>query len=209
MPTNAAYEFITTFLLVFLGCSAVILMGNKDNAAIIVALFVALGVSLVGISAQSNPAISLGMAINGKISYTKMFSFWIVQILGAICAAGLIVYFLGRESGVGATSGILTNSNPWGAVIVEAILTFIFVYTILFVSNSDKYKQYAGIIMGISLFFCFLIGYYITGSSFNPARSIGPAIFSGNLKTVWIYIIGPLIGGFLAPIVYMYINNNT
>lgn len=214
MLAKVISEFVGTFLLVFLGCSAAALMGGKDNAAMAVAL--AFGVALViiicnlgSISAHANPAVSLGMAINGQLTYPMMCVYWIVQVIAAICAAGLIVYLLGKESGVGASIGSLTNTYPWKAVIVEAILTFVFVYTILVVTNNTRYKQYGGIIIGLALLVGVLVGYYMTGGSLNPARSIGPAIFSGNLKTVWIYIVGPLVGGLLAAVLYRYINDNT
>jgi aquaporin Z len=105
-------------------------------------------------------------------------------------AAVLIVYFLATSSGVGATIGSLTNSQPWEAVLLETILTFFLVSGILFISINNMITIISGFAIGLIIVFDTLAGDYLTGASMNPARSFGPALFSNNLSTYWIYLIG-------------------
>jgi len=152
--------------------------------------------------AHVNPAVSFGFACAGRMSWWLMIGYWIAQIVGAIAAAALVMYFFGQDSGVGASVGSLTNTNAWEAVLVEAFLTFFLVLAILFVTANPWLAIVSGIIIGAVLTFDMLAGYYLTGASMNPARSLGPAIFSNNLTTYWIYVVGPLIGALVAAIVY-------
>ena len=95
-----------------------------------------------------------------------------------------------------------------GALVTEIVLTFVFIYTILGVTSDKKYSSVAGIVIGLTLTFVHLLGIKLTGTSVNPARSLAPAILTGGtaLKQVWLFIVGPLIGGALAACVYSFIN---
>lgn len=135
--------------------------------------------------------------------------YWIIQFIAGIAAAALIAYLFGTASGVGATIGTLTNTNAWGAVLAEAVATFTFVIVVLIVTRKPLYSLIAGVAIGLSLGIAILAIEPLSGGSANPSRSLGPAIFSGNLGTYWIYLIGPLLGAFVAALVYRwFINDN-
>jgi aquaporin Z len=205
-------EFLGTFLLVFFGCGAAALYSKQPTAGlstslafgVVLAMLIIIFALLSG--ANFNPAVSLGLAMNGKLSYGEMSKYWIFQVLGAIAAAALLYYLIGPETGLGASIGPLTTEAPWKAVIVEAILTFVLVYVVLTVVNNSDYDTIAPLAIGLALMVGVLVGYNLTGGSLNPARSIGPALFTKNLGTIWIYILGPLVGGGVAALLYKYLH---
>jgi aquaporin Z len=204
-------EFIGTFLLVLIGCGVAAMMGTNPSASIATAL--AFGVVLIVLvyafalasGANFNPAVSLGLAVDGRMSYTQMGGYWIAQFAGAILAAALLLYLIGASSGLGASIGSLTGPYPWKAVLVEAIITFILVFTVLVVTANSQYSAVSGLAIGLALFVAVLFGFYLTGGSANPARSLGPALFTNNLSTVWIYFVGPFLGALVAALVYRYV----
>lgn len=149
-----------------------------------------------------NPAVSFGFAVAGRMNWLLMIGYWVAQLLGGILAAGLIAYFFGTASGVGASVGSLTNTDAWKAIFLEAILTFFLVITFLFVTRNPMLALISGLAIGVVLTFDILMALPLTGASMNPARSLGPAIFSSNMGTYWIYIVGPLLGGLVAALVY-------
>lgn len=175
-----------------------------------VATAIAFGVALAvivyiwaGISgAHVNPAVSLGFALTDQISYGQMGYYWVAQILGAIAAAALLAYLIGTDSGLGASVGSLTYTFPWKAVIVEAIITFLLVTAIFAITSNANYALVGGLVIGLALLMGVLFAGPLTGGSANPARTLGPALFTNNMKSFWIYLIGPFIGAILAAIAY-------
>lgn len=149
-----------------------------------------------------NPAVSFELALEGRMNWGVMVAYWIVQLLGGIVAAALIAYFFGTASGVGASVGSLTNTDAWKAVLVEAIATFFLAITVLIVTRKPLLSLVVGLAIGLILTFDILAIGPLTGGSMNPARSLGPAIFSNNIGTYWIYVVGPLLGGLVAALVY-------
>jgi aquaporin Z len=212
-------EFIGTFTLVLIGCMVVASYGGAPENA--VAACFAFGLALMGIiytwgsfsGAHVNPAVSLGFAVAGRMNWILMFLYWIVQFLGAIAAAALIVYFLPGTS-YGASSGKFTQNTtqPDGfnyydlgkALLLEMFLTLFFVMVILIVTGNPKFSAIAGFAIGLTLTFCMFAGYEWSGGSLNPARSLGPAIFAGQLNIYWVYLVGPLIGAILAALIYRF-----
>ena len=201
-------EFLGTFTLVLIGAGAVALTvaqgGSLVGSAfafglVLMTLFYTWG-SFSG--AHFNPAVSFGFAVAGRMPWGLMFAYWIAQFLGGIAAAALIAYFYGTSSGVGASVGSLTNTDQWKAFLVEAFLTFFLVITILFVTRNPYMAIAAGLAIGLVLTFDMLAGAPLTGGSMNPARSLGPAIFSNNMGSYWIYILGPLVGALVAALIY-------
>lgn len=202
-------EFLGTFTLVFVGASAVaaaINNGTGDGVGLLTAA-VAFGLALMTLiyvwgsysGAHFNPAVSFGFAVAGQMNWGLMLGYWIAQILGAIAAASLVVYFFGNA---GASVGTLTNTDAWKAILLEAILTFTLVIAYLFIYRNPMLAIVSGVVIGSVLAFSTLIGGPLTGGSTNPARSLGSAIFSNNMGSIWIYIIGPLIGSVVAALVY-------
>lgn len=204
-------EFLAVFVLVFIGAGAVALtvqQGSQPGSYIASAL--AFGLALAAViytfgsysGAHANPAVSFGFAVSGRMNWGLMLAYWIVQLLGGIAAAALIAYIFGTASGVGASIGSLTNTDAWKAVLLEAILTFFLVIVVLFVTQNPMLAVASGFAIGLVLTFDMLAGAPLTGASMNPARSLGPALFSSNMGTYWIYVVGPLLGALVAALVY-------
>ena len=201
-------EFLGTFTLVFIGAGAAALTTLQGGSLLGTAL--AFGLVFMTLiytwgsysGAHFNPAVSFGYAVAGRMSWGLMICYWIAQLLGGIAAAALIAYIFGTASGVGASVGSLTNTAAWKAVLVEAILTFFLVITILMVTKNKVLALISGVAIGLVLTFDILAGGPLTGASMNPARSLGPALFSGNIGTYWIYVVGPLLGALVAGLVF-------
>ena len=144
------------------------------------------------------------------------FVFYVIfQILGAIAGAAILYAILASTSigtdalganGYGELSA--TNISLLGAILTEIVLTFVFVYTILGVTSDESKGNIAGLVIGLTLTFVHLIGIKLTGTSVNPARSIGPALLLGGtaLKQIWVFIIAPLVGGAIAALVHKFLN---
>ena len=201
-------EFVGTFTLVFVGASAVALTAAQGGSVLTSAL--AFGLALMTIiyvwgsysGAHVNPAVSFGFAVSGQMHWGLMLGYWVAQLLGGITAAALVAYFFGTGTGAGASVGSLTNSDAWKAVLMEAFLTFFLVIAYLFVYRNPLLALVSGVAVGLVLAFTFIAGGSLTGASTNPARSLGPAIFSNNMSTYWIYVVGPLLGALVAALVY-------
>ena len=211
-------EFIGTCVLVLFGCgTAVVTGGNLAVTALAFGLsIVAMAYVIGNISGcHINPAVSLAMLINTKMSI-KDFGFYVLaQVLGAFLGSGLLYAILANTdigtSALGANGyAALSASNITllGAIIVEIILTFVFIYTILGVTSDEKKGSIAGIVIGLTLTFVHIIGINLTGTSVNPARSLAPAVILGGeaLKQVWVFIIAPFIGSALAAVTYKFLN---
>jgi MIP family channel proteins len=205
-------EFIGTFALTFIGVAA------GMSGAGLVAVALAHGFTLAVFAyayghisgTHVNPAVTFGLALHGMVKWGEAVFYWIAQFAGAIFAAFLLHQFVGDISG-GATVGSLTASNPIMAMVVEAILTFFLVNTILHTAVTGNGGNFAGWAIGTTLAFAILAGGPLTGASLNPARTFGPAIFSApsftNVNSYVIYLFGPLIGATLAVIVYNFFNS--
>jgi len=208
-------EVIGTFVLVFMGCGSAIVLGATVDTGHLAVAF-AFGLSIVamayvigGVSGcHINPAVSLSMFLNKRMNAKDFVGYVIAQIIGAVVAAALL-FLLVESFGINDyTGGLGTNGvgelGIGGAFIVEIVLTFIFVLTILGVTAQEKMASVAGIVIGLTLVFVHIVGIPLTGTSVNPARSLGPAIFAGGaaLTDVWVFIAAPLVGAVLASVVY-------
>lgn len=205
-------ECIGTFVLTFLGCGAAVSLGCAEaNTAAVVGTAIAFGLSVVamaytigGISGcHINPAITLGCLITGRISVKDCAGYMAGQVAGAIIAGAVLAGIYGAETGIGSNGiGAGCNGSATIALIVEAILTALFVLVVLGAThkNNGDTGKFAGLAIGLSLILIHLVGIHFTGTSVNPARSIGPAIFAGGeaLTNVWIFIVGPFIGAIIA-----------
>ena len=208
-------EFIGTFVLTFMGCGSAIFLGAAAEGGHL-AVALAFGLSIVamayvigGVSGcHINPAVSLSMVLDKRLPPANLIGYWISQVTGAIAAAALLSMFVafGVNDMTGAlgSNGIANAGGIGGALIIEIVLTFIFIFTILGVTANEKTASVAGIVIGLTLTFVHIVGIPLTGTSVNPARSIGPALFAGgsSLAEVWVFIVAPLIGASLAAVVY-------
>jgi len=208
-------EVIGTFVLVFMGCGSAMLLGTYADGGHLAVAF-AFGLSIVamayvigGVSGcHINPAVSLSMLLDKRLSVKDFVGYVISQVIGAVIA-GALLFALVEAFGVSdLTGGLGTNAigdlSIGGALIIEVVLTFIFVLTILGVTAHEKTASVAGLVIGLTLVFVHIVGIPLTGTSVNPARSLGPAIFAGTdaLADVWVFIVAPLIGAALAVLVY-------
>ena len=207
-------ELIGTMILVFVGCGSAVALGcDPDGGHLAVAL--AFGLAIVATAyvignisgCHINPAVSLAMLINKKLSATDFIGYVIAQIAGAFAGAGLLkmlVSFGVTDLTGGLGSNGVANVGVAGAIAVEIILTFIFIFTILGVTSDESKGSVAGIVIGLTLAFVHIIGIPLTGTSVNPARSIGPAVLAGGdaLANVWVFIVAPLVGAALAAAIF-------
>ena len=208
-------EFIGTAVLVFMGCGSAVFLG-VDAAGGHLAVALAFGLSIVAMAyvignvsgCHINPAVSLAAFLDKRINASDFAGYVVSQIIGAICGAALLMA-MSVFAGVDLTGGLGSNlaagaGGIGGALLIEIVLTFIFVLTILGVTADSSKGGVAGIVIGLTLTFVHIVGIPLTGTSVNPARSIGPAIFVGGaaLTNLWIFIVAPLIGAALAAFAY-------
>ncbi|MBQ6517661.1 MAG: MIP family channel protein [Anaerolineaceae bacterium] len=209
-------EFIGTFVLVFFACGTAAVTGctaDANAAYLITALafglvIVAMAYSIGNVSGcHINPAVSIAMLCSGKMSVNDFVGYVVAQFLGGIAGAGVLAALTGKQYGLG-TNGLYDGSIV-KSIIIEIILTCVFVLAILGVTSKEQYGRIAGLVIGLSLTLVHLLGIFFTGTSVNPARSFGPALFMGGdaLKNVWVFIIAPLIGGVVAAFLYGFLDS--
>lgn len=225
-------EFIGTMVLVVFGCgsayAANTLLGNAGQgiplafSTLLIAF--AFGLSIVAMAysvgnvsgCHINPAVSIAMLISGKMTVKDFVAYIVAQFIGAIAGAGILNLIFGNvvahgTNGFGEASALGTDMV--GAIIVEIILTFVFVFAILGVTSKVENGAVAGIVIGLTLTLVHILGIPFTGTSVNPARSFGPALvalFGGDttpISQVWVFIVAPLVGGALAAVVYKAISS--
>ena len=220
---KAIAECIGTFVLVFAACGAAAFLNNAVGAAFAFGLvIVAMAYSIGRISGcHINPAVSLGCLLTKRMSIVEFFVYIAAQIVGGFLGA-VALFGLGKFVGMDFSANALAcnmvlggemEAGPVvGSLLVELVLTFIFVYVILNVTaNDSKVGDKAGVLIGLTLTLVHLVGIPFTGTSVNPARSLATALGSfifggfnaeGALAQVWIFFVGPLAGAALAALVY-------
>ena len=204
-------EVIGTCVLVLFACGTAAMVGcSAENGTgyLLTALafglvIVAMAYSIGNISGcHINPAVSIAMLASGKMTVKDFAGYVVAQFAGAIVGAAILMAFAGKDTGLGANA--LYNGNVGLSILIEVILTFVFVIAILGVTSKEGNSAVAGIVIGLSLTLVHILGISFTGTSVNPARSFGPALFKGGeaLACVWVFILAPLVGGVLAALVY-------
>ena len=151
------------------------------------------------------------MLISGKLSVSAFIYYIVSQFAGGIIGALILKIFASSgaiDAGLGSNG--LYNGNVGLSILIEIILTFVFVLAILGVTSRDAFSNVAGLVIGLTLTLVHLLGIYFTGTSVNPARSLGPAIFAGGdaLSSVWVFIVAPLIGAALAALCYKFLDTD-
>ena len=213
-------EFIGTLVLVLFACGTAAALGCDRNtfdaaygltAVAFGLVIVAMAYSIGNISGcHINPAVSIAMLLSGKLSVKDFIGYVIAQVAGAIAGAALLLPLLGKDCGFGANALVELSPDATSvglSILVEVILTFVFVIAILGVTSKTENSAVAGLVIGLTLTLVHIFGIYFTGTSVNPARSIGSAVFAGGdaLKNVWVFIVAPLAGGALAAITYKFL----
>jgi len=204
-------ELIGTFALTFIGAGAGIAGAGLLGVALAHGLTLAVFVYVYGnvSGTHVNPAVTFGLALNKTVSWADaVVNYWIAQFLGATCAVGMLA-LTGQDLSGAATTGPLT-SNMLPALLVEAVLTFFLVNSVLHAAVAGKAGAMAGWTIGATLTFAILMGGQLTGASLNPARTFGPAIYTGGLtqaSTYVVYFVGPLLGAAVAAYVYKFLSD--
>jgi aquaporin Z len=212
--TKYVAELFGTFVLVLVGCgSAVIAGGNIGFLGIAFAFGVSVLVMVYTIGPISgchiNPAITISMFVIGKINAKDTLFYVIFQIIGAIIGAGILYIIANGHEGYSVTVNGL-GQNGYGihspgnysmisGIVAEVVFTAVFLFVILGSTHKNAPSGFAGIAIGLSLFLIHIVVIPITGTSVNPARSIGPALFVGGdaLAQLWVFIVAPIVGGII------------
>jgi len=220
-------ELLGTAVLVYFGCGVATLMfgfgfAGGSLAAGVVATALAFGLVLAGLcyafgsisGCHVNPAVTLGMLVAGRIEAAEAAGYWVAQFVGAMLGAlALWGTFSGSptysraQTGLGADGyGTLSHIgiNLAGAFVIEVILTAVFVFIVISVTERGAPAAVAGLVIGLALMLAHVMGILVTGTSVNPARSLAPALIVGGtaLHQVWLFIVAPLVGGALAAAVH-------
>ena len=213
-------EFLGTFVLVFASCGSAVLAGDKIG---FLGVSLAFGLSLLAMvyaigpisGCHINPAVTVGILMSKKMDPKYAGGYIVAQILGAIVAAGLLLLIVKGAPGGYDPSVAGFAANGYGdhspghysllsAFLVEIVLTFFLVFTVLGSTDIRAPVGFAGVSIGFVLTLVHLVGIPVTNTSVNPARSIGPAIFVGGwaLSQLWVFIVAPVIGAVIAAAVY-------
>ncbi|MBR3112328.1 MAG: MIP family channel protein [Methanobrevibacter sp.] len=213
-------ELIGTMVLVLFGCGSAAIAGQMLG---IVGIALAFGLSIVAMAyvigdisgCHINPAVSIGMWIDGRLETKDLLAYIVFQCIGAIIGIALLAVIINSapsfggymatglgQNGFGSASSV--GLGAVGAIVVEIILTFVFVFTVLGVTKKAENATVAGIVMGLTYAFVHIMGIPLTGTSANPARSLAPALFLGGqaLQQVWVFILAPVVGAVIAGLVY-------
>lgn len=211
-------ELVGTMVLVLMGCGVAVSLSCGVDTASVVGTAMAFGLSVVamaytigGISGcHINPAITLGVWLSKRMSGKEAAVYMVAQVIGAIIGSLLLFVLTSNVCGLEGT-GANTCQNgvsPVGGLIAEIVFTFVFVLVVLGTTDAKKGAgNFAGLAIGLALILVHLVCIRYTGTSVNPARSIGPALFQGGeaLSQLWIFIVGPFVGGALAALVWKFI----
>lgn len=206
-------ECIGTFVLTLMGCGTAMFLGCTTPAGVVGTAFafglavVAMAYTIGGISGcHINPAITLGVALSGRMSWKDACGYWCGQLVGGIVAGAVLLLFsrvvaAPDLTGALGSNGVANAGGIGGALLVESIATFVFVFVVLGTTDAKKGAgNFAGLAIGLTLVLVHLVCINLTGTSVNPARSLGPAIFAGgkSLADVWVFFVGPLVGAAVA-----------
>lgn len=220
-------EFIGTCTLVLIGCGSAVIAGNSAVGPAGIGLLgisiafgfavVAMAYAIGGISGcHINPAVTIGVLVAGKIEVKDAIGYIIAQCLGAILGAAILYLiasgkpgFALPEWGLGANGwgeGYLGGYNTLSAFVIEGVMTFLFIFVILATTSKFGNGAMAGLAIGVTLMLIHLVTIPVTGTSVNPARSLGPAIFSGGkaLSQLWLFFVAPIAGAVLAAIIWRF-----
>jgi aquaporin Z len=215
-----AAELFGTFVLVFAGLTTAVIAGGQVHN---VGVAMAFGLSLLAMAyalgpisgCHINPAVTLGMLVSRRIAIKDAVGYWVAQCVGAIIASGVVLFIATNAPG-GSLASLAGAANGYGdhspgnytmaaAFVAEMFLTMLLVFTVLGATDDRAPVGFAGIPIGLILTVLILAGIPITNGSFNPARSIGPAVWVRGwaLEQLWLFIVAPMAGGVLAAMVYL------
>ncbi len=212
MIKKAIAECIGTFVLVLFGTGTAVIGGGVEGIGIL-GIAMAFGLSIVAMAysigtisgCHVNPAVSIAMFINKRMTAKELAYYVIAQILGALLGTVTLVTIL-KSSGMTLSNlgqNSFGNLGASGSFLVEFVLTLVFILVIMAVTGKKGITNLAGIVIGLTLVLVHLLGISLTGTSVNPARSLAPALFAGGeaISQLWVFIIAPVLGGIAAAMV--------
>jgi len=224
LTQRVAAEFLGTFVLVFGGCGAAVLASGVPDVGIgFLGVSLAFGLTVVTMAyavghvsgGHFNPAVTLGLAFAGRFRWKDAVPYAVTQVVAAIAAATVLFIVANGKSGFSAKeSGFATNGygdrSPEGysllaVLVIEVVLTAVFLYVILGATDTRAPKGFAAIAIGLGLTLIHIVSIPVSNTSVNPARSIGPALFAGwdAIAQLWVFILVPTIGGLIAGATYL------
>jgi len=204
-------ECVGTFALVFCGCGAVMVNASSEDALGHIGICVVFGLVVMAMiyavghisGAHFNPAVTVAFAAMNRFRWREVPGYVFGQCLAGILACAFLAGVMGPIAQYGAT---LPNIGLGPAIVVESLLTFFLMFVIAGVATDSRAAGIqAGWAIGGTVMFCALMGGPLTGASMNPARSLAPAIFSGELSSLWVYWLGPLVGAILGGLTYQWL----
>ncbi len=229
-PQRLAAEFLGTFVLVFGGCGSAVLAATFLSGGVqlgigFVGVALAFGLTVVTMAyafghvsgGHFNPAVTLGLAAGGRFPWKDAGGYIVTQVVAAIAAAAVLFVVASGKDGFSAkASGFATNGygdrSPGGydlfaCLVIEVVLTAVFLYVILGVVDTRAPKGFAPLAIGLALTLIHLVSIPVTNTSVNPARSIGPALFAGSaaIEQLWLFILAPVLGGLIAGFSYAFL----
>ena len=212
-------EMVGTMVLVLMGCGTAVSLSCTSNdpslAATVVGTAFAFGLAVVAMAytignisgCHINPAITLGCLLSGRIGGKDAAMYMVFQVIGAILGSAILYALVGNVDSLAGTGANACQDgvSVVGGLLAEIVFTFVFVLVVLGTTDEKKGAgNFAGLAIGLSLVLVHLVCIRYTGTSVNPARSIGPALFQGGeaLQQLWIFIVGPFIGAALSAVVW-------
>ncbi|ROR90365.1 aquaporin Z [Nocardioides aurantiacus] len=218
LSRRLAAEAFGTFVLVLGGCGAAVLAGDAiGNAGIAAAFGLSVLTAAFAVGHVSgghfNPAVSLGAAVAGRLPWRSVPAYVVTQVVAAIAAAGVLLVVATGRPGFDLAEGFATNgfgdASPagyawWAAALAEVVLTALFVWTILGVTDARAPQAFTPLAIGLSLTLIHLVSIPVDNTSVNPARSIGPALVAGGTagEQLWLFVLAPMVGAVLAGLTY-------
>lgn len=206
-------ELIGTFALVFCGTGAIVINDVTSGSVSHVGIAMTFGLIVMAMiytfgsvsGAHINPAVSIAFSLTDRFDKKDLFGYIIAQLIGAFLASGILRILFTTHENLGATF-------PYGdwhqTFILEIILTYFLMLVIIFASQNKAIQQFTGMAVGATVLLEAMFAGPITGASMNPARSIAPAIVSGNIAELWIYIAAPIIGAILASLTWKFMKED-
>lgn len=225
LTRKLAAEFIGTFWLVLGGCGSAVLAAAFPHVGIgLLGVSLAFGLTVVTMAfaighvsgCHLNPAVTLGLAVGGRHAVKEIVPYWIVQVLGGIAAAGLLVFIAGGNGTDPLAGGLAANGfgdhspghyDMAAGFVCEVVMTAIFIFVILGATDKRAASGFAPLAIGLTLTLIHLISIPVTNTSVNPARSTGPAVFVQGwaLAQLWLFWVAPLLGGAIGALIYRFV----